>query len=433
MFDVARFSDYIKSGYAWAFMRLRFVLVSFFTLFFSNLALADQYDATAQQAASYLELTQNLSDGSWGATDNLKPLYTSQVVQALYGYNRLKPQYYAGINWLENHRMLNVDYTARRMMALSPTKDDLSKDLAYLINAQNLPIPGNNGWGISSTYQGSPLDTALTLQALSAVVNNVNVSSAITYLQSTQLSGAESGWPLAQEGVSDPSTTAQAIIALAPRLGVSSPVITNAINTLKSKVNTGSSVSEQALAARAYLTVYANGTDAIPLLNNLKTIQNAGGMIGPDAYTTALALQAFATSAGKDLTALRDTVSVPDQNLRNAINQALGNNALDSLNKGDMANLITLDISGRNVKSLVGLEWATNLTYLNATNNLLASTAPISGLTNLTQVSLNGNPSNPAYIPPVKGADVPTLPEWGMIILGFIMLVQVIFLKRRTK
>ena len=229
--------------------------------------------------------------------------------------------------------------------------------------------------------------------------------------------------PAMQETTSDATATAQAIIALVPRLGANHTVVTNAVNTLKTKVNTSSPVSVQALAARAYLTVNANSPDATPLLNNLKNIQ-VNGLIGNDTYTTALAIRAFALSAGKDLVAQRDVVDVPDQNLRNAINAALNKNALDNLNKGELSNLIALDISGRNIKNLAGLEYAVNLVSLNASNNQIASTAPLAGLTQLTQTDFTGNP---VYIPPVTtaNADVPTLPEWGMILMIGVMLIQI--------
>ena len=415
--------------------RVCYLLAAVSLLTITSSQAASPYDNAAQLAAVYLESTQYNQDGSWGDTDNIIPLYTTEAVQALYAYNRRTPHYYAGITWLENHRMLNVDYTARRIMALSPTKNDLSADFNYLVSAQNLinagtSQPANNGWGMSPSYQGSPLDTALTMQALFTVTTAANTSVASTYLQSTQLSGADKGWPLAQEGVSDSIVTAQVIIALAPRLGSGSPIITNAINTLKTKVNTSSSVIEQALAARAYLTVSANAADAVPLLNNLQAIQvAANGSIGANSYTTALALRAFAASAGKDLAAQRDIVNVPDQNLRNAINQALGKNALDNLNKGELANLITLNIAGRNVKSLVGLEAAVNLTYIDASNNLIASTTPISGLTNLAKVILTNNPVTPVV---ATDADVPTMPEWGMIVMGLLLLLQVNRQHRRS-
>lgn len=384
---------------------------------------ASIYDTAAQNAAIYLENTVKQQDGSWGGTDNLKPLYTAEAVAALYAFNQRSTAYYAGITWLENHRSPNVDYTARRIMALQPTKNDLSTDFNYLTQAQSLTGPSNNGWGVAASYQGSPLDTALSLQALTTVTAIADTTKAVAYLQATQLTGTDKGWPLAQETTSDATATAQAIIALVPRLGANHTVVTNAVNTLKTKVNTSSPVSVQALAARAYLTVNANSPDATPLLNNLKNIQ-VNGLIGNDSYTTALAIRAFALSAGKDLVAQRDVVDVPDQNLRNAINAALNKNALDNLNKGELANLIALDISGRSIKNLAGLEYAVNLVSLNASNNQIASTAPLDGLTQLTQTDLTGNPVDN---PPVTtaNADIPTLPEWGMILMAAVMLIQI--------
>ena len=117
--------------------RVCYLLAAVSLLTITSSQAASPYDNAAQLAAVYLESTQYNQDGSWGDTDNIIPLYTTEAVQALYAYNRRTPHYYAGITWLENHRMLNVDYTARRIMALSPTKNDLSADFNYLVSAQN--------------------------------------------------------------------------------------------------------------------------------------------------------------------------------------------------------------------------------------------------------------------------------------------------------
>jgi hypothetical protein len=390
---------------------------------------ASAYDTPLSNAASYLANTQNTQDGSWGTTDNLKPLYTAEAVQALRAYNQRTRAYYAGITWLENHRTPNVDYTARRVMALSANGDDLSADATYLVNAQNISASGNNGWGVSPNYQGANLDTALTLQALASITSSADTTKATTYLQSQQLTGTDTGWPLAQEATSDVITTAQAIIALTPKLGATNAVITKGITALRAKVSTSSPVTAKALAALAYLTVNSTSMDAVTLLNNLKAIQAADGSIGGDAYTTSISMRAFALSAGKDLITQRDLVTVTDQNLRNAINAALGKNAMDNINKGELANLFSLDISGRGVNNLTGLEWAVNLTSLNAKNNNITSKDPIKNLPNLV-ADLTGNPVANTGGSPSSG-DVPTLPEWGEIMFGLLLLL-ILFKQRRA-
>ena len=391
---------------------------------------ATPYDTALLNAASYLANTQNTEDGSWGSADNIKPLQTAEVIQALRAYNQRTRAYYAGIAWLENHRTPNVDYTARRIMALNPTGDDVSADLAYLVQSQNATALGNNGWGVSPSYQGSVIDTALTIQALNSISSAANTATAATYLQSLQLTGTDKGWPVASETSSDPIATAQAIIALTPKLGAASSVITNGVTTLRKKVTTTSSANSKALAALAYVTVNPASADATVLLSNLQSTQAADGSIGGDAYTTAIAMRGFAISIGKAQAALSNIVTVKDPNLRNAINLALGKNALDNLNKGELANLYTLDISNLGIKDLTGLEAAVNLTSLNASNNNITSTAPLAGLTQLTQVNLAGNP---VYTPPVvASADVPTLPEWGEILMALLLLYQLYRHQRRS-
>ena len=391
---------------------------------------ATPYDTALLNAANYLTNSQNTQDGSWGGSDNIKPLYTAEAVQALGAYNQRTRTYYAGTTWLENHRTPNVDYTARRIMALNPIGDDLSADIAYLVQAQNITAPGNNGWGVSPSYQGSAIDTALTIQALNSISSAANTSTAVTYLQSLQLTGTDKGWPVASETASDPIATAQAIIALTPKLGSASSVITNGVAALRTKVTITSSANIKALAALAYTSVNPASADAVTLLNSLRDTQAADGNIGGDPYTTAIAMRGFAISIGKTQAALGDLVTVKDANLRNAINLALGKNALDNLNKGELANLYTLDISNLGIKDLTGLESAVNLTSLNASNNNITSTAPLAGLTQLAQVNLTGNP---VYTPPVVAStDVPTLPEWGEILMALVLLYQLYRNQRRS-
>jgi len=66
-------------------------------------------------------------------------------------------------------------------------------------------------------------------------------------------------------------------------------------------------------------------------------------------------------------------VNIPDANLRAVIRSALGKSRFAPITKADMARLTTLDASNRNIRDLTGLEFATNLTMLNLTDNPLSS------------------------------------------------------------
>ncbi|MDE2832798.1 MAG: hypothetical protein OXN20_21985 [Gemmatimonadota bacterium] len=66
-------------------------------------------------------------------------------------------------------------------------------------------------------------------------------------------------------------------------------------------------------------------------------------------------------------------VTIPDANLRSVIRDELDKSRFAPITKADMARLTTLDASNRNIRDLTGLEFATNLTELNLTDNPLSS------------------------------------------------------------
>ena len=66
-------------------------------------------------------------------------------------------------------------------------------------------------------------------------------------------------------------------------------------------------------------------------------------------------------------------VYIPDANLRAVIRDALGKSRFAPITTTDMASLITLDASNRNIRDLTGLESATNLTELNLVDNPLST------------------------------------------------------------
>jgi hypothetical protein len=395
-------------------------------------AAAGAYDTAAAKGAAWLLTQRNVDDGSWGATDDVKYLQTSEAVLALGALNQLSPAYHAGLSWLDNHAPVNIDFTSRRILSLGQAGASVSLDLTALQGAQGTTGVGNNGWGLSGTYIGSPLDTSLSLQALNQQGINANVSQAVSFLTAAQLTGSDSGWALGQESVSDPTTTAQVIQALIPLKSVSTGVptaIANGLTALNAKVNTSSPVSQIALAALANLRNSSSSSQATTLLNALVSQQATDGSWGEDPYATALALRALAAGLGKDMTAQKQVVNMPDATLRAVVNANLGHGAMDAINVGQLQQLTSLNASNLGIKDLTGLQYATNLQTLDVSNNQINSFAPVASLTNTT-INETGNPGYVA----VAGndtADTPTLPEWGVILMGSLMLLTMVRAQRQ--
>ncbi len=77
------------------------------------------------------------------------------------------------------------------------------------------------------------------------------------------------------------------------------------------------------------------------------------------------------------------TVNIPDANLRAVIAEALDKAPNATITKGEMATLTTLEAQHAGISDLTGLEFATNLTWLDLYSNHLTNISALSGLTNL--------------------------------------------------
>jgi hypothetical protein len=244
---------------------------------------------------------------------------------------------------------------------------------------------------------------------------------AIAYLKANQLTGADKGWVVGLGSTSDALTTAMVVKALAPLQSQDpslSVTVANAVATLGANVNSGSPVYLQALAARAAKLANASAT-AGPLFTNLATTQSADGSWSSGrAYDTALALWALAAADNRDTGAGQTPVGVSDPGLRAAINASLGRNAMDSIDRTELEGLTELLASGMGISDLTGLEWAVNLTHADLRNNHITSTAQLDNLTQLVNLQLDGNP---VIIAQTTDEDIPTLPEWGVIIMASLL------------
>ena len=85
------------------------------------------------------------------------------------------------------------------------------------------------------------------------------------------------------------------------------------------------------------------------------------------------------------------TVNVPDANLREAINEALGKAPNAQITADEMATLRELRAVSMEIKNLTGLETAVNLERLNLDNNLISDISPLAELMRLRRLDLEEN------------------------------------------
>ncbi len=85
------------------------------------------------------------------------------------------------------------------------------------------------------------------------------------------------------------------------------------------------------------------------------------------------------------------TVSIPDDNLRAAMEKALDKTPGDTITPEEMETLTRFEANNANITDLTGLESATNLVRVVLVNNVIDDISPLSGLDKLTHVNLEHN------------------------------------------
>ena len=106
----------------------------------------------------------------------------------------------------------------------------------------------------------------------------------------------------------------------------------------------------------------------------------------------------FSSSFGKEVSTSNDggggpetPVTIPDADLRAAIETALRKASGASISRAEMASLTRLEAQDSYIRDLTGLEFATGLISLNLSNNIISDLTPLSGLTSLTSLILSDN------------------------------------------
>ena len=86
-----------------------------------------------------------------------------------------------------------------------------------------------------------------------------------------------------------------------------------------------------------------------------------------------------------------DEVYIPDPGLRSAVEEALGKTAGTPISRSDMARMSILHAEGRGIGNLAGLECATGLWTAELFDNQISDVSPLSDLTTLINLFLDGN------------------------------------------
>lgn len=84
-------------------------------------------------------------------------------------------------------------------------------------------------------------------------------------------------------------------------------------------------------------------------------------------------------------------IDIPDKNLKECL---LNNYDIDNdkeITENDMVNIVSLDIQNKNISSLEGLQYATNMKILEASYNRISNLSPILNLEKLAFIGLNNN------------------------------------------
>lgn len=91
------------------------------------------------------------------------------------------------------------------------------------------------------------------------------------------------------------------------------------------------------------------------------------------------------------LTFASNEVTIADKNLEVGLREALGLSSGQKLTVAGMETLRELDLAGRGIVSLEGLQAAKNLESLSLRNNRISDLAPLSGMDKLVSLDLDGN------------------------------------------
>ena len=441
---------------------------------------AAQLDAARAKSLAWL-YTHQKPDGSWQTPSGLKVQPTALAMDALANAGLKNSFLYASSQaWLANAPATSNDSLARQIVGVARSGADSAALVQRLLAQRN---DNSKGWGAYAKYQAGFPDTGLALDALLAAgTTYADTGSSLGFIVSKQ--NADGGWP---NSATEPNVAASRLIPTAQNVLTLSrykplgwaidSYITNGVNYLKARQKADGGFTEDTAATtgnaydtalvtlalnQAKLAANAAAIGAQTTLDNaqsfLVSAQSADGSWDGDALSTALALQTFSAINLVDT----DKDGVPD-----VVEALLGTNSgvadARTLSPGNGQSVVGLTLARLLANATLGQAFTYTIAAsggtapytftiasgsipdglsLNAATGVISGTPARAGPFNFNyQVSDASSTStvavqgqiNVAALEAVSDGDVPTLPEWGAILMAGVLLLSAARHNKNTK
>jgi len=440
-----------------------------FTLLSINVLAAPVDDARAKGIA-YLIQTQK-GDGSFSAASGLEIQSTGAALEALANAGMKSTQTYARATaWLLNTDPASIDAQARRIVALKTAGVVLTPMLDKLLPQKSRSDRAI--WGAYENFDLSFPDTPLVWNAIRTAgytyTNQLSEMGNAVYCEVLPAQRFDGGWPFVKPLASTPANvTASALLPTsylvrelqAVRVaygwdsnscGISYSLvaaINNGVTYLLSKHNPAdggfgeggvSNPLETALAYRAIQAVYPAHAVLAPAQTYLINTQQSNGAWS-NALATGLVLNTFpaTTLADTDKDGLPDVVepllftNVGTPDSRGLINgngqSSSGVTTARQLPAAYLSGLYSASLGASSGYALLAGSLPPGLAL--APNGTISGTPTQLGTYNLQYSAASGSELVQIAVlsPAEAGADgdVPTLPEWGAILMATLLLMTV--------
>lgn len=366
--------------------------------------------ATARAKAYAWLIQQQKGDGSWVDSSGHQLVPTSIAVQAMsisgitYGYVTG-----AGASWLLNSTPSSIDGLARQIIAVASVGADTSPLVTKLLAARSAGQGAAPVWGAYPGYSMAMPDTALGLEALSAA-GRAEAGNTIAML--TQLQMTDGGWAYGDStkaSFSDLIPTAEALRVAARYIIANPSAKTTDVDTSMGKAVTW------LLARKKNDGGYADDANKSGVTDATKPGQVQESALVWNALT--MAKQAGITAAG---------TTAATTALTNAENFVIAKQAADGSFGGDALQTASVLRMWANSGLLTDTD---HDGVPDVAEAILNTNANVADARNLPKG--NGNPVPPTLLNGAvaqadDSADTPTLPEWGAILMGSLLMLSML-------
>lgn len=469
-------------------------LRAFATLLVLSLSIGTAVAATPQQVASARNnalawlITQQLTDGSWRGSAGLEFQATGSAVEALATAGmRSSATFGKGISWLGNHEPASVDSEARKIMALVTAPIETVEDVRRLLAKQNRYA----AWGAYAGHATSFPDTPLALSAIrlsgASFPGDLDQRRVAIFCQIIPARRGSAGWAYQQPVTQLEPSLAQASAALPTALtilelnaskaligpgpfacsgstGTLQAAIDGALAWLLTKRNPDggfgdTGTSEALLSAVVHRTLKSLPAPPQPatdgVLDYLIAQQRPDGSWQGDAFVTAAVLQAFPSVTLTDT----DKDGIPDPvELVLGTNPGVPDSGAFTLGTGAGVPRFTVPAVLASGETNRFFHYAISpsggtppYTYVVATGvlptgltlgsgtGIISGTPTVVGSFSFDYDVADASGASTRVLGRIDISDgtasegeVPTLPEWGMLAMGAVLLWRILWYRSRS-